>query len=52
MRVHRKALVAKRHITGLRLDSAEGAALTLRHVSEPVPVSRRRLAEVRALIEQ
>lgn len=52
MRVHRKALVAKRHITGLRLDSEEGATLTLRHISEPVPVSRRRLAEVRALIEQ
>lgn len=51
VRVHRKALVAKRHITGLRLDGEDGATLILRHVRDPVPVSRRRLAEVRALIE-
>jgi two-component system response regulator AlgR len=52
MRVHRKALVARRYITGLRLDGPEGATLTLRHVKEGVPVSRRRLSEVRALLEQ
>ncbi|GAB3670753.1 LytR/AlgR family response regulator transcription factor [Salinisphaera aquimarina] len=51
MRVHRKALVARRHITGLKFDSADGPLLTLRHVRERVPVSRRRLAEVRALLE-
>ncbi|MBO9468868.1 response regulator transcription factor [Endozoicomonas sp. G2_2] len=52
MRVHRKALVACRHITGLRLDGPDGASLTLRHVRDGVPVSRRRLADVRALLEK
>lgn len=51
MRVHRKALVARRHITGLKLDGDDRPLLTLRHVRERVPVSRRRLAEVRALLE-
>ena len=52
MRVHRKALVARRHIIGLRLDGPEGATLNVRHVREGVPVSRRRLSEVRALLER
>ena len=52
MRVHRKALVARRHIVGLRLDGPEGATLSVRHVREGVPVSRRRLSEVRALLER
>lgn len=51
MRVHRKALVARRHITGLKLDGPDGASLTLRHLNHPVPVSRRRLTEVRAVLE-
>lgn len=50
LRVHRKALVASRHIVGLRTESDDGPLLTLRHCSDQVPVSRRRLAEVRALI--
>jgi len=50
MRVHRKALVARRHIIGLRLDNDDGPMLTLRHCRDQVPVSRRRLAEVRALL--
>ena len=56
LRVHRKALVATRFITGLergKQDEEEVHWLRLRHVSTPIPVSRRRLAEVRrALIEK
>ncbi|MES1927046.1 LytTR family DNA-binding domain-containing protein [Salinisphaera sp. T31B1] len=51
MRVHRKALVARRHIVGLRIDSRAGPLLSLRHCRCSIPVSRRRLAEVRALLE-
>lgn len=51
MRIHRKALVACRHITGLRFDGQGGARITLRHVADSVPVSRRRLADVRTLLE-
>jgi hypothetical protein len=36
----------------LRLSDPEGATLELRHVDQRVPVSRRRLAEVRALLEE
>jgi two-component system response regulator AlgR len=52
VRVHRKALVARHHVIGLRLSDPEGATLELRHVDQRVPVSRRRLAEVRALLEE
>lgn len=51
MRVHRKALVARAHVTGLKYNSDGSAGLTLRHIEATVPVSRRRLAEVRALLE-
>ncbi len=50
LRVHRKALVAHRHITGLQVDDDGHARITLRHCSEDVPVSRRRLTEVRHLL--
>jgi len=50
LRVHRKALVARRHIIGLKTESEDGPLLTLRYCREQVPVSRRRLAEVRAVI--
>lgn len=50
LRVHRKALVAKRFIRGLVRSGAGGASLTLRHATAHVPVSRRRLGEVRRLL--
>jgi len=51
LRVHRKALVARRHIVGLNVDGQGSAQVRIRHVAEPVPVSRRRLADVRALLD-
>lgn len=50
LRVHRKALVARRFIRGLARTGAGGASLTLRHSDARVPVSRRRLGEVRRLL--
>jgi two-component system response regulator AlgR len=56
LRVHRKALVATRFIVGLergRQEDEEVHWLRLRHVPALIPVSRRRLAEVRrALTDQ
>lgn len=51
MRVHRKALVARAQVTGLKYNSDGSAFLTLRYIDTRVPVSRRRLAEVRALLD-
>ncbi|WP_423823007.1 LytTR family DNA-binding domain-containing protein [Salinisphaera sp. SPP-AMP-43] len=50
MRVHRKALVARAHVTGLKYNTDGSACLSLRQSEQYVPVSRRRLAEVRALL--
>jgi two-component system, LytTR family, response regulator AlgR len=53
LRVHRKALVATRFITGLergKQGDEEMHWLKLRHVSALIPVSRRRLAEVRRFL--
>jgi two-component system, LytTR family, response regulator AlgR len=50
LRIHRKALVATRFILSLERgkdDSDEHHLVRLRHATEPLPVSRRRLAEVR-----
>ena len=55
LRVHRKALVATRFITGLERghgDEEENHWLRLRHASALVPVSRRRIAEVRRFLEE
>ncbi len=49
LRVHRKALVAREHLLRLEKDPEEGFLLHLRDIERPVPVSRRHLAEVRAL---
>lgn len=49
LRVHRKALVAERFVRGL-VRAGDGALLTLHHVDARVPVSRRRLVEVRKLL--
>ncbi|RJS91394.1 DNA-binding response regulator [Salinisphaera sp. Q1T1-3] len=50
VRVHRKALVARAHVTGLKYNDDGSAALTIAHHHHTVPVSRRRLADVRALL--
>jgi len=53
LRVHRKALVATRFITGLergKQGDEETHWLKLRHVNGLIPVSRRRLAEVRRFL--
>lgn len=50
VRVHRKALVAKRFVRGLERTGAGGGRLTLRHADVRVPVSRRRMGEVRRLL--
>lgn len=50
VRVHRKALVAKTQVTGLKYNDDGSAVLTLAHHDRAVPVSRRRLPEVRALL--
>lgn len=50
LRIHRKALVATRFILSLERGKSEGDEhhlVRLRHATEPLPVSRRRLAEVR-----
>jgi len=51
LRVHRKALVARAHVTGMRYDDDGSAYLTLRNIEAAVPISRRRLADVRALLD-
>ena len=49
LRVHRKALVATRFIAGLERDrqGEQHHWLKMKHAPNPLPVSRRRLAEVR-----
>ncbi len=54
LRVHRKALVATRFIAGLERDR-DGEQLhwlTMKHAEKPLPVSRRRLAEVRRFLTE
>lgn len=50
MRVHRKALVAKRFIRGLVRTGTGSVALTLENTDARVPVSRRRAVEVRRFL--
>ena len=53
LRIHRKALVATRFILSLERGKGEEHHLVrLRHANEPLPVSRRRLAEVRRYLTQ
>jgi two-component system, LytTR family, response regulator AlgR len=54
LRVHRKALVATRYIQSLERGRGEDEHhyLRLRHASQLLPVSRRRLAEVRRFITE
>jgi two-component system, LytTR family, response regulator AlgR len=52
LRIHRKALVATRFISGLERErqGEQHHWLRVRHAARPLPVSRRRLAEVRRFI--
>ncbi|HUP91507.1 MAG TPA: LytTR family DNA-binding domain-containing protein [Solimonas sp.] len=52
LRIHRKALVATRFIAGLERDRAgeQHHWLKVKHSDQPLPVSRRRLAEVRRFL--
>ncbi|MFA5941240.1 MAG: LytTR family DNA-binding domain-containing protein [Sinimarinibacterium sp.] len=52
LRVHRKALVNTRFIAGLERDRQgdQHHWLKIKHVAEAIPVSRRRLAEVRRFL--
>lgn len=52
LRIHRKALVNTRYIASLERDRAgdQHHWLRMKHASEPLPVSRRRLAEVRRFL--
>ena len=53
LRIHRKALVATRFILALERGKGEEHHLVrLRHATEALPVSRRRLAEVRRYLTQ
>lgn len=52
LRIHRKALVAHRFIEGLVRSDGGGHRLKLRHAERTLPISRRRLAEVRKLLTQ
>lgn len=51
IRVHRKALVARAEVTGLKYRPDGRAVLTLAHSDRALPVSRRRLGAVRALLQ-
>lgn len=53
LRIHRKVLVNTAYIVGLERSDNQGlhgARLTLRHCDDKLPVSRRRLAEIRRLL--
>lgn len=54
LRVHRKALVNTRYIAGLKRDrhGEQHHWLKITHAAHPLPVSRRRLAEVRRFLTE
>lgn len=54
LRVHRKALVNTRYIAGLERDrhGEQHHWLKIKHAAHPLPVSRRRLAEVRRFLTE
>ncbi|OGT82450.1 MAG: DNA-binding response regulator [Gammaproteobacteria bacterium RIFCSPLOWO2_02_FULL_61_13] len=51
LRIHRNALVARDHILGLERQRDGTMAVRLRAVEEPIPISRRHLAEVRTALK-
>jgi len=50
--VHRNALVARRHITGIVRRAGGECLITLDGVDLAPQISRRHLAEVRAIVER
>lgn len=50
IRIHRKVLANSAYIVGLERADSQGAQITMRHTDEKLPVSRRRLAEIRRLL--
>lgn len=52
LRIHRNALVSRRHLAGLEKDAAGNARALLRDCEERLEISRRHLAEVRRLLRQ
>lgn len=50
VRVHRKALVARAHVIALKYNDDGSAVVMLADHDCPVPVSRRRLPQIRALL--
>ncbi|MFM7274044.1 MAG: LytTR family DNA-binding domain-containing protein, partial [Gammaproteobacteria bacterium] len=50
LRVHRNALVALAWVTGLSRQADGSQGLVLEGIEQPVPVSRRHLADVRAAL--
>lgn len=50
VRIHRQLLVATRFVTGLYTDDYGNRKLRLQHCDTPLPVSRRRLAAVRKIL--
>lgn len=52
IRAHRNALVAKQKIIRLEALAAGGHQLHLQNLNQPIPVSRRQLAELKQLMKQ
>lgn len=50
IRIHRKVLANANYIVGLERADTQGALITMRHSREKLPVSRRRLAQIRRLL--
>jgi two-component system response regulator AlgR len=50
LRIHRNALVSRRHLSGLEKDVEGNARAVLRDCDETLEISRRHLAEVRRLL--
>ncbi|MEJ2394228.1 MAG: LytTR family DNA-binding domain-containing protein [Candidatus Thiodiazotropha sp.] len=52
LRIHRNALVSRRHLTGLEKDLQGITRAVLRDCDETLEISRRHLAEIRRLLRQ
>jgi two-component system response regulator AlgR len=50
LRIHRNALVSRRHLTGLEKDAAGNSRAVMRECEETLEISRRHLPEVRRLL--
>ncbi|MGD8909542.1 MAG: LytTR family DNA-binding domain-containing protein [Chromatiales bacterium] len=50
LRIHRNALVSRRHLSGLEKDAGGNTRAVLRDCDETLEISRRHLAEVRRLL--